>query len=316
MRDTYEMKGNNINNIVENGSEDTPTQGVESFLNEFDLRLNDISSFLDKLSDNNLNKEERTKMIDLFIQQAENFTNFCLEFMNKKRTFLEKKYSYQCSSIVGRIHDLKNQIAPLVVFASDFLKEEGISKDEFDSYINTMKAGLLDAQEMSKDFKNADLENPEIKLSYTDVSNLLKDLSSKFSHIAETKSITIKEEIKPQIVMYTCSEVIQSAIRNLFNNAIKFTNEGGEVSISLDKEGESVVIKIMDNGMGIPKEKQEHLFDKMGQTSKGTNGEMGTGVGLYVNFNEIKKLGGNLEVKSEGEGKGSTFIITLPKGKE
>jgi signal transduction histidine kinase len=99
-------------------------------------------------------------------------------------------------------------------------------------------------------------------------------------------------------------------------NAIKFTNDGGEVTVSA-KEGEKDwMIAVHDNGIGIKPEVQHILFDKTSPyTTRGTANEKGTGLGLILCKEFVEKNGGRIWVEST-EGNGSTFWFTIPKPSE
>ncbi|NPD47709.1 HAMP domain-containing sensor histidine kinase [Lentimicrobium sp. S6] len=108
-------------------------------------------------------------------------------------------------------------------------------------------------------------------------------------------------------------EMINLVIRNLINNAIKYTQEEGEISILSKIDNHELIIEIKDSGIGIEQDKLKQLFRVNTQniSTNGTRGERGSGLGLYLCYDFIKKHGGSLEVESE-VGKGSLFIIKIP----
>lgn len=99
---------------------------------------------------------------------------------------------------------------------------------------------------------------------------------------------------------------------NLVGNALKFTQKG-EVSIGLHKDGDFVITCVTDTGPGIPIEKQKLLFEKFSQaSSRKTRISGGSGLGLYISKNIIKKMGGDIWLEESEPEKGSTFCFTLP----
>ena len=100
-------------------------------------------------------------------------------------------------------------------------------------------------------------------------------------------------------------------VRNLLQNAIKFTPTGGEIAFTVQKVEDKVEISVSDSGIGLSEEKLQSLFHLDIQPTYGTESEKGTGLGLYLSRENAKKIGANISVRSE-EGKGATFIITLP----
>jgi signal transduction histidine kinase len=101
-------------------------------------------------------------------------------------------------------------------------------------------------------------------------------------------------------------------MRNLVSNAIKFTNNGGTIIIDAKEDSGVVIISVSDNGIGIMPEKLSTLFDiSQRQTTKGTDEETGTGLGLILCKEFVEINGGKIWIESE-YGKGSDFIFTLP----
>lgn len=106
--------------------------------------------------------------------------------------------------------------------------------------------------------------------------------------------------------------MINTIVRNLVSNAIKFTPENGEIRLKAEKDHEKTIIEIIDNGVGMSKENMAKLF-KFSTTfsTDGTNSEKGTGLGLILVKEFVDKHKGTINVESE-IGKGTKFIIELP----
>ena len=111
--------------------------------------------------------------------------------------------------------------------------------------------------------------------------------------------------------------LVPSTIRNLVSNALKYTDEGGQISIGCNKtDGNFIEFYVKDNGIGIPKEDMNKLFRiDENITTEGTNRERGTGLGLILCKDFIEKHGGNIWVESK-KNKGSTFWFTFPESKK
>lgn len=133
-----------------------------------------------------------------------------------------------------------------------------------------------------------------------------KNIKMSFKSNVESKIIGIDEEKFERIIL------------NLLSNAMKFTENGGQITVLLEENKKSnfVQIKVIDTGIGIPKEKQEIIFEKFGQVDNNLSRQAeGTGIGLSLVKLLVDVLGGTIEVESE-LGEGSTFIITLPVKEE
>jgi len=129
---------------------------------------------------------------------------------------------------------------------------------------------------------------------------------------ATSKNITIHHSATNAIIVFADSNMLKTILRNLVSNAIKFTNPGGQITISAEKMQSNITITVSDNGIGIAPEMVNKLFDitQMHSTS-GTAKEKGTGLGLLLCKEFVEKHGGNIWVESE-LGKGSNFKFTLP----
>jgi len=129
---------------------------------------------------------------------------------------------------------------------------------------------------------------------------------------ASLKKVNILHDVFPNEIAYADLLMFQIVIRNLLNNAIKFCNEGCEILITAAyrKDG-MIVVCIKDNGIGIPQETIEKLFKEENISSRGTKNEKGTGLGLIICKDFMKRNGGDISVSSE-LGVGTTFCLTLP----
>jgi signal transduction histidine kinase len=127
------------------------------------------------------------------------------------------------------------------------------------------------------------------------------------------KNIRIVNNVPANAIGFADSNTINLVIRNLMTNAIKFTNDGGQVTIAAEERGSEWLFSVRDNGVGIKPEILDILFDKTAPyTTRGTANEKGTGLGLILCKEFVEKNGGKIWAESQ-EGNGSTFWFTLPK---
>jgi signal transduction histidine kinase len=106
---------------------------------------------------------------------------------------------------------------------------------------------------------------------------------------------------------------IEQVVENLVGNAVKFTQEGGEISVETASEGGSAVIRVSDTGVGIPPERLGRLFVMFEQLDEPRGRERGLGIGLALVKQLVGLHGGTVEARSEGHGKGSQFTVRLPR---
>ncbi len=219
-------------------------------------------------------------------------------------------------------HDLRSPFNTLMGFADllnrEFDKYSIEQKKRFISIIyeslqNTLK--LLDnLLQWSLSQRGVIVFNPEkinLYLKAKETCDLLKQS-------AEKKSIKLINQLALNIHVEADGDMLATIIRNLLSNAIKYTRKSGEITIKTflvpdENNIQYMGISVSDTGVGIPKEIQSKLFD-VGETisTKGTENEKGTGLGLILCKEFVEKHGGKIWVESE-VGKGSTFCFTIPK---
>jgi two-component system, sensor histidine kinase and response regulator len=130
---------------------------------------------------------------------------------------------------------------------------------------------------------------------------------------ADAKQIDLLAEVPEIPAVRADRDMLTTVLRNIVSNAIKFTPRGGKVTVTAEHQGESVTVKIADNGIGISPDVLETLFSPAAtdRTRRGTEGEEGTGLGLPLCLDLVQRQGGTLTVQSH-PGEGSTFLVTLP----
>ena len=132
-----------------------------------------------------------------------------------------------------------------------------------------------------------------------------------FRMIAEMKKIDLKYiPAQEKLVVHGDNDMIKTIIRNFISNAVKFTPEGKSIEVFFEREGDFARISVRDHGVGIAADRVDTIFHK-GETTYGTGGEEGSGLGLQLCQDFARKNGGDAYVESV-EGEGSTFSFTIP----
>jgi signal transduction histidine kinase/DNA-binding response OmpR family regulator len=157
--------------------------------------------------------------------------------------------------------------------------------------------------------------NLRLNLSPTKIANVINSAIDVVRPGAEAKEITISTVYNAEVETITCdSHRLQQMIWNLLTNAVKFTPNGGNVEVRLEQTDESVEIIVTDTGQGISPEFLPHVFERFRQADgSSTRMHNGLGLGLAIVRHLAELHGGSINATSEGEGTGSTFIITLPR---
>lgn len=144
------------------------------------------------------------------------------------------------------------------------------------------------------------------------IAPIIEEILSIFKHTIETKSINIIADIPNTLHLFADRNAVNTIIRNLMDNAIKYTPEGGQIWVHASEEKRGLRITIADTGVGIPEDQLKDIFLlKRDKSQEGTAGEKGTGLGLHL-IHELTLLNeGKIEIESE-LGKGSRFSVILP----
>jgi len=219
-------------------------------------------------------------------------------------------------------HDLRNPLSAIIGF-SDLLSNNFSSLTEEDkiSYLKNIRLSseamlrlLLDLLDWSKSKCGTMTFKPE----EINLINLVNEVKEPLYYQALNKKIELAVEIKNRVYAFADKEMIKTILRNLVSNAIKFTPQKGNITITSNdivdqNNNEFVEVSIIDNGVGIKKENLEKIsrIDQNLRT-KGTDNEAGSGLGLILCKELIEKNNGYFYIKSI-ENSGSTFTFALPK---
>lgn len=235
-----------------------------------------------------------------------------LEKANKDLSELSKMKD-DFISIVS--HDLRSPFNGILGFTELLLDDESLS-EKHKEYVELIR----ESSEIQLKYINdlLDLiaaERREIKITASSASiDKLVDTSIKLLNpIANKKDITIKKEIKDNIKILMDFPKMTQVINNLITNAIKFTPNGGQITIkSFKTKNNTVEIHVVDNGTGITEKEQNKLFNRYTKVQKkGTDGESGSGLGLSISKKLVEAHNGEIKIKSKIK-KGSDFYIILP----
>jgi signal transduction histidine kinase len=214
-------------------------------------------------------------------------------------------------------HDLKSPFQSLLGYSEILSKEiETLEKDDIKSFANDLHKSseklfkLLENLLAWSRLQRGVMEyNPDnYQLAELIMGNIeIADFKAK------DKNIELKYEIDFDIWIYCDYNMINTVLRNLISNSVKFTKSGGEISIDKIID-ENITIIVKDNGVGMSENAMKKIFQiDQHHSTLGTNNEQGTGLGLILCKELVEKNHGSIRVESQ-EGVGTTFYITLPKG--
>ena len=155
----------------------------------------------------------------------------------------------------------------------------------------------------------------ELNPENVNLNEVVNELFELMHPVADKKQIALINETLPNTMVYADPDMLRGIIRNLVSNSLKFTPEGGTISIKHFAEENVDSITVSDTGIGIDKNNLDKIFRiDVHHTTPGTNNEPGTGLGLILVKELVEKHGGVIEIESE-KGKGTNITFTLPKKK-
>ncbi len=249
------------------------------------------------------------KLISIVLLNSKN-----LEALKNREQQLEKLNSDKDKFISILAHDLKNPFNALLGFTNMILtniKEYDIQ--EIESLVEILNQTSKNTYNLLLDLllwaqsQSGNLPFEPIYLLFKDVYN---EVVAPFKNNPKNISITYIDEA--QIKVIADINMLKTILRNLISNAIKFTNNNGEIKVIAEQNSNNITITVSDNGVGIENNIISKLWDVSEKySSKGTAGEKGSGLGLSLCKEFVEKHGGKIWVESE-VGKGSDFKFTLP----
>ena len=226
--------------------------------------------------------------------------------LKKLNQVKDRLFSIVSHDLRSPLNSLKGTLALMEMGALD-AEEIG----HFSTELNKELAYVLELMENLLKWAKAQMDGMEAMLGSIDIYELVNQNVGLLQPIADKKYIKIVNEVPQSVIAHGDEEMIKLVIRNLISNAIKFTRDSGQIQVQTKQEGNELEVSIKDNGVGIGPEKLARLFDADTHfTTKGTNSEKGTGLGLLICKEFIEKNNGHIWVEST-LGEGSTFKFTL-----
>ncbi|GAB4148307.1 MAG: PAS domain S-box protein [Ignavibacteriales bacterium] len=214
-------------------------------------------------------------------------------------------------------HDLKNPFNSLLGLSEILIEDiETLTKEEivdFSSSIHSASRAIMQLLNNLLDWARIQTGRIKHEPENINMQELFDENIELLSQTAKNKKINLSSEINTSSVIFADRYMINCVVQNLITNAIKFTKEKDSITASVIESENSYTFSVKDTGIGIKPEDQSKLFKiDAHHTTKGTNNEAGTGLGLILCKELIEKNKGTIWVESEF-GKGTTFFFSLPK---
>ena len=213
-------------------------------------------------------------------------------------------------------HELRNPLAP-ISNALHILRLSGELppaaervRDIMERQVNHLVRLVEDLLEVSRVTRG----KIELRKEPVELARVIESAVDTSRPLIETAGHQLAIAISPDVITLDADPVrLVQIISNLLNNAAKYTETGGQIWLTAQREGNDVVISVRDNGVGIPAEMLPRVFDMFAQVDPTLkHSQSGLGIGLTLSKNLVQMHGGQIEAHSEGRGKGSEFIVRLP----
>lgn len=259
---------------------------------------------------------EKLKLLIVQLESELEIVKQTEEEIKNKNAELSKSNSEKNKFFSIIAHDLRSPLHGLMGLTELISNNIGIfSEIELEQYSKHLHSNTLNLYKLIENLLTwAQMQRGSLSFNpqKLELNSILNNSIEAIHLNAVQKEITIKNEMEESIFVFADEKMIETVLRNLLSNAIKFTNRNGQIVIKSKKQDSELVnISVCDNGVGIPELKINKLFkieEKIG--SKGTEGELSTGLGLLLCKEFVEKNGGKIWVESELE-KGSIFTFSL-----
>ena len=213
-------------------------------------------------------------------------------------------------------HELKTPLTSINGFVETLIMNENLDVDKRNRFLAIIKKESDRLKRLIEDILLlSSIENKNnLVTENTLLYDVFKEVYEMINYIAKDKNINISYNFEDEkIVVEAYGDYIKQLFLNLIDNAVKYTPPGGEVTINQYTKYDEIVIEIIDNGIGIPKEDIDKIFQRFYRVDKARSRSVGgTGLGLAITKHIVNSLKGRICVESEFQ-KGSKFIVTLPK---
>ena len=218
-------------------------------------------------------------------------------------------------------HELKTPLTSITGFVETLKINDEIDKatrnhflDIIEKESNRLKGLIEDILMLSSIENGQDLSYEQVKLF-----DIFKEVCEITQYIASSKNIEVSYDFEDEEVhILGIRDNIKQIFLNLVDNGIKYTPENGRIQVIqyYDKDKQNIILEFKDNGIGIPKESLNRIFERFYRVDKARSRDIGgTGLGLAITKHMVKSLGGNIDVNSI-LGVGSDFIVTIPQNTE
>lgn len=212
-------------------------------------------------------------------------------------------------------HELKTPITSIRVLADSLKGMEGAPVELYQEFMEDISDEIDREAKIIDDLLTLvrmDKSSPDMNIATISINALIEQILKRLRPIAKKRNIEVVYESVREVQADVDEVKLSLAITNLVENAIKYNHESGWVHVTLDADHKFFYVKVIDNGVGIPAEFQDHVFDRFYRVDKARSRETGgTGLGLSITKNIVLLHQGAIKLQSK-EGEGATFTVRIP----
>ena len=232
----------------------------------------------------------------------------------------EKANSMKSEFLNNMSHELRTPLHGILSFSGFGIRRiDRSSKEKLLNYFEKIDMSgrrLLALVNDLLDLSKLEAGLSELSLGEADFDNLFNQMLDEFELLLKEKHLTLEVIKKSKNARVICDQLkIEQVLRNLLSNAIKFTDKGKKITLTIEdcpKDDNQYIISVLDQGMGIPEDELDDVFDKFIQSSKNKSGSGGTGLGLPISREIVSLHGGRIWAENGSDG-GTKFTFTIKK---
>lgn len=280
---------------------------VNSMSNTFLKPIHEMRRYAKELAKGNFSNRIPVRTHDEIGALAKTF-NHMSEALNESD---QKKKEF----LANVAHELRTPLSYVKGYSE--VLQDGLyqTEQEAEKYLSLIKRESERMQRLVNDLLDlAQLEGTNYPLVKQPIvfSQLINDTVDRFRHRIKEKQISLKKELNDEVIMYGDLDRLQQVIYNLLENAVRYTDQEGALSISLTKSNEDIVFSLSDNGIGMSEENIKHIGERFYRADKARNRkEGGTGLGLAIVKQLVHLHEGRMEIHSQ-LGTGTTVKLIFP----
>ena len=243
--------------------------------------------------------------------ETETMSAACDEMLRRLQTLDESRQEF----VSNVSHELKTPLTSMKVLADSLMGQEDIPVELYREFMTDIGAEIDRENKIINDLLSLvkmDKSAGNINITSVQINELLERIMKRLRPIAQKQNVELVMESFRPVVAEVDEVKLTLALTNLIENAIKYHNPDGWVHVSLNADHQNFFVTVEDNGIGIPKEAQNRIFERFYRVDKSHSREIGgTGLGLAIARNAIIMHRGAIKVHSM-EGEGTTFTVRIP----